>query len=297
MGTGNRRHEVGADDPRRDEARRLREEEGLSRSQLMKVFGVGNGTLSEWLRGTEVPEWTRRPRAKDDLREQAVELRRGGATVPEIAVALGVSKSSAYLWTRHMPLDATPEEAAARRSRHSKQVAEARWEPLNQARDDQHARIAAQEESWVGDLTGREVMLLGAVAYWCEGEKNKPWRPQQFRMRYINSDAHLILLFLRFLEGCGIDRAALTYRLSIHESADVEAATRWWSEVVGVPVGKFRRPTLKTHNPSTVRHNVGDPYRGCLVIFVPKSRELYWKVEGLMRGIADAMAQLEGGSM
>src|SRR3954467_11007487 len=113
------------EDPRREEARRLRREKGLSRSQLMKLFGVGNGALSEWLRGTEAPEWTRRPRAKDDLREQAVELRRGGATVPEIAGALRVSKPPAYLWTRHLPLDATPEEAAARRSRHSKQVAEA----------------------------------------------------------------------------------------------------------------------------------------------------------------------------
>jgi hypothetical protein len=149
----------------------------------------------------------------------------------------------------------------------------------------------------VGDLSRREVVLLGAVAYWCEGEKNKPWRPQQFRMQFINSDADLILLFLRFLEACEVDRAGLSYRLSIHESADVEAATRWWSEVVSVPADKFRRPTVKTHNPSTVRHNVGDPYRGCLVIFVPKSRELYWKVEGLMRGIAGATVGAEGGNM
>jgi transposase len=285
------------DDSRRAEARRLRTEENLSRSQLMKIFGVGNGTLSDWLRGTEPPEWTRRPRAKDELREQAVELRRGGATVPEIADALQVSKSSAYLWTRHLPLDATPAEAAARRSRHSKQVAEARWEPLNKDRDERRAQIGAREESWVGDLTTREIILVGAVAYWCEGEKTKPWRPQQFRMQFINSDADLIRLFLRFLALCGMDPADLTYRLSIHESADVEAATDWWSGVVGVPPGQFRRPTLKTHNPSTVRHNIGDPYRGCLVVFVPKSRELYWKVEGLMRGIAGAMARPAGGNM
>jgi transposase len=101
------------DDPRRAEARRLRAEEGLSRAQLMKVFGVGNGTLSDWLRGTEPPEWTRRPRAKDDLRERAVRLRREGATVPEIAEALSVSKSSAYLWTRDLPLDRAPAEGEA----------------------------------------------------------------------------------------------------------------------------------------------------------------------------------------
>lgn len=263
----------------------------------MKLFGVGNGTLSEWLRGTEPPEWTRRPRAKDDLRERAVELRRGGATVPEIAEALGVSKSSAYLWTRHLPLDATPEEAAARRSRQSKEIAEARWRPLNEARDEQRARIWAEQVVWISDLTDREVLLIGAVAYWCEGEKSKPWSPQRSRIQFINSDATLILLFLRFLKVCGIRRDGLAYRLSIHESADVEAATRWWSDVVGVPAEKFRRPTLKTHNPSTVRHNVGDPYRGCLVIFVPRSRELYWKVEGLMRGIADAVARIEGAKM
>lgn len=285
------------EDPRRAEAQRLRSEEGLSRSQLMSLFGVGNGTLSEWLRGVAPPEWTRRPRAKDDLRDQAVELRRGGATVPEIAETLGVSKSSAYLWTRHLPLDATPEEAAARRSRHSKQVAEARWEPLNQARDEARAHANAVQESWVGDLSEREVLLLGAVAYWCEGEKAKPWRPNSCQIQFINSDPDLVLLFLRYLEVCGLDRGELNYRLSIHESGDVEAAGRWWAEVVEVPVERFRRPTLKTHNPSTVRHNVGDPYRGCLVIRVPKSRELYWKTEGLMRGIASAAAGLVGGNM
>jgi transposase len=153
METNDRHDEKANEDPRRVEARRLRSEEGLSRSQIMKVFGVGNGTLSEWLRGVDPPEWTRRPRAKDEVREQAVELRRGGATVPEIAEALGVSKSSAYLWTRHLPLDASPEEAAARRSRHSKQVAEARWEPLNRARDSERAQINAMRESWVGELS------------------------------------------------------------------------------------------------------------------------------------------------
>ena len=275
-------------DPRRAEARRLRREEGLSRSQLMKRFGVGNGTLSEWLRGIEPPEWTRRARAKDDLHARAVELRRGGATVPEIAEALCVSKSSAYLWTRDVPLGGTPEEASVRRSRRSRQSAEARWEPLTRARDDERARIAARESSWVGELTEREVILIGAVAYWCEGQKAKPWRPQQFRMQFINSDAALIRLFLRFVEGCGIERHALGYRLSIHESADVMAAAQWWSEVIGVPAGQFRRPTLKAHNPSTVRHNVGDAYRGCLVVFVPGGRELYWRVEGWMQGIAGA---------
>src|SRR3954463_1576281 len=96
------------EDPRREEARRLRVDPGLSRSQLMKHFGVGNGTLGEWLRGLEPPEWTYRPNAKDSLRERAVELRGHGWSVPAISAELGVAKSTAYLWVKELPLDPTP---------------------------------------------------------------------------------------------------------------------------------------------------------------------------------------------
>lgn len=88
----------------------------------------------------------------------------------------------------------------------------------------------------------------------------------------------------------GEDRASLTYRVSIHDSADAEAAGRWWAEVLEVPFEIFRRPSLKTHKPSTNRRNVGDSYRGCLQIEVPTSRLLYWRIEGMMRGIAASPA-------
>jgi hypothetical protein len=42
----------------------------------MRRFGVGNSTLTEWLRGLDPPGWTQRPNAKDDLREMAIEMRR-----------------------------------------------------------------------------------------------------------------------------------------------------------------------------------------------------------------------------
>jgi hypothetical protein len=134
------------------------------------------------------------------------------------------------------------------------------------------------------------MLLVGAMAYWCEGAKAKPWRPHRCLVTFINSDPALIRVFLRFLELAGEDRQKLKYRIQIHESADVDAAGRWWADVAGVPFENFSRPTLKTHNPSSVRRNVGDPYRGCLTIRVPQSRDLFWRIEGLIGGIADAGA-------
>ncbi|MFI5493017.1 helix-turn-helix domain-containing protein [Actinoplanes sp. NPDC051859] len=287
----------GENDPRATEARRLRAETRMSIAQLREHFDVNRDTMAAWLWNEPVPEWTRRPNAKDELRAEAVTLREQGGTVPEIAVQLGVAKSTVYLWVRHLPLDETSERAQRRRREHSRRISETRWEPLRQKRDSERAATNREEAEWVGALSDREVRLLGAVAYWCEGGKAKPWRPNACHLSFINSDPSLVLLFVRFAELMGRDRADLTYRVSIHESADAEAAGRWWADVVGVPFDIFRRPTLKTHNPSTVRLNVGDAYRGCLGVEVPKSRQLYWRVEGMMRGIAAASGEGGGASM
>ena len=77
---------------------------GRSRREIKEILGIGsNETLNEALRGEPPPEWTRRPRAKDDSRARARELREQGLDYEEIAAALGVSKSSVSLWVRDMP--------------------------------------------------------------------------------------------------------------------------------------------------------------------------------------------------
>ncbi len=77
---------------------------GRSRREIKEILGItSNATLDRALRGEPPPEWTRRPRAKDDLHAQARQLREKGLDYEEIAGALGVSKSSVSLWVRDMP--------------------------------------------------------------------------------------------------------------------------------------------------------------------------------------------------
>jgi DNA-binding XRE family transcriptional regulator len=128
-------------DARKDEARRLRLETRMSLAQLRDHFGVSRETLTDWLDGLPNPEWTLRPQAKDELRAEAVELRKNGCSVPDIARRLGVAKSTAFLWTRHLPLDPTPEHAEARVRRHMEHMREVRWEPYRRERDANRAAI------------------------------------------------------------------------------------------------------------------------------------------------------------
>jgi hypothetical protein len=158
--------------------------------------------------------------------------------------------------------------------------ASAFWAVESPRREMRRQAISDRAAAEIGPLTDREILIAGAIAYWCEGTKDKPYRRPENRVAFINSDPRLILFFLRFLAVAGIERERICCRVSIHESADVAGAERFWRQVTGLPDDQFGRPTLKRHNPATVRKNTGGDYHGCLVITVRKALELYRQIEG-----------------
>jgi transcriptional regulator with XRE-family HTH domain len=248
-----------------------------SRREIKQILGVGNSTLDRVLRGMPPPSWTRRPRAKDEVRARARELRVRGYTYTEIAAELGASKSSVSLWTRDLPRVGRSSYEEIRK-RHAEGVSRY-WQAESLRRAARRQAVSEAAAIEIGPLDDREILIAGAIAYWCEGSKSKPHRLSE-QMAFINSDPHLIGFFLRFLAVAGVTRDRLICRIYIHESADVSAAQKFWLEVTGLPESQFRQPTLKRHNPQTVRKNTGANYHGCLVIKVRHSAELYRQVEG-----------------
>jgi hypothetical protein len=249
----------------------------------MKHFGVGSATLTDWLRGVSPPEWTRRPNAKDDLRSQALELRVQGWSVNDLAMKLGVAKSTAYTWVKHIPLDPNAERARAKQE-HAALMVAGRWDEHRRERDRSQAENHAGVADEIGELSDRELLLVGAAIYWCEGAKSKPWRRLD-RLTFINSDPGLLRLFLRFLALHGRAKDSVNYRVHIHETADAGAADDWWARELDLPRERFQGPTIKKNLPGTRRMNTGADYHGCLVITVSQSRELYWRVEGVMAAL------------
>jgi transposase len=261
---------------------------GKSRREIKEILGIGNSTLDPALRGEPPPLWTSRPRAKDEQRDKARALRAGGATYDEIAAELGVSKGSVSLWVRDMPRAGrlSREEIGQRKAARLAAYWEAGRADREAARQD--VRDAASRR--VGALSDREILVAGAIAYWCEGSKSKPYERRE-KVAFVNSDPRLIIFFLQFLLVAGVAADRLICRLLIHESADVEAAQQFWQELTRLPASQFRRPTLKRHNPKTIRRNTGDTYRGCLVINVCRSTELYRQIEGWAAAAMAASAQ------
>lgn len=264
-------------DQRREQAIALRRA-GKSVRQIKQIMGpIGNRALSDALRGEPPPEWTRRPNAKDDLRARARAFRLQGLGYEEIVAQLGVSKSSVSLWVRDLPRPArvAPEECAKRAAERMRRY----WTAERPVRAARRAAASAAAAASIRGLTDREILIAGAVAYWCEGTKNKPHRRAD-RVSFANSDPELISLFLLFLDTAGVSRSDLVFRLQIHETANVESAERFWLTLTEARKEQFRKTYLKRHNPLTTRKNTGDGYHGCLRLDVRQSRELYRKIEG-----------------
>jgi transposase-like protein len=254
-------------------------QEGKSRREIKQILGIGsNETLCKALRGVPPPPWTLRPRAKDDRHAQARELRAQGHTYNEIAAELGVSKGSVSLWVRDLPRPGRLSYEECRR-RNAEGVA-SYWQAERAIREARWRDVSENAAAQIGALSNREILIAGAIAYWCEGSKNKPYRRPSNRVVFINSDPDLIVFFLRFLAVAGVEPGRLICQLHIHQSADVESAQRYWQAVTGVSPEQFRRPLLKLHNPRTVRKNTGDLYHGCLRVEVRRSAEIYRQIEG-----------------
>ena len=264
--------------------------EGHSRKEIAAALGfkTGGRTLSTWLKDIPAPEWTKRPRAKDDLRDRAIEMRLQGMSYKQIQEVLGVSKSSLSLWLRDVFLsDDQKEELARRMNENGRRRAEAN-RALRVART---AQIARQTAEQIPSVAESELFVAGVVAYRAEGSKQKAW-DASCQAAFANSDPKMIVLFLRFLELLGYRKEDLTFSLAIHESGDEKRALRFWSNVIDIPVSSFMKTTFKRHNPKTVRKNTREAYHGCLTVRVRKSTDLNRRLDGWFQAIVSKLPRV-----
>lgn len=258
---------------------------GLSRRQIRDRLHVDNNDLlNRLLEGEPPPEWTRHPNAKDDLRARARDLRLQGWTYDRIQAELGCSKSSISLWVRDLP---KPERK--RSQAESAAIARRGWEEKLRIRDEERQQTKDAAKQSIGDLSTRELFLVGVGLYWAEGSKDKPYDRREV-VTFVNSDPGMIQVYLAWLDLLGIERERLRFNVMIHENADVAGAERYWADLVGAD-STFNKTTLKKHNPRTVRKNVGDSYRGCLVIKVLRGADLYRRIEGSWYGIVESVRE------
>ena len=164
---------------------------------------------------------------KVEERERARALRAQAWTLEEIAVELGVARSTVSLWVRDVDFEPRPRNRG---------TGVTRPHPLHLARLADIATARTEAEEWIGTLSDRELLLAGLTLYAGEGFKTR-------MVGMANSDPRIMAFFCTWLRRhWAIDEQRLMARLYLHEGLDLAGAVEFWSMTTGIPVDRFTAP-------------------------------------------------------
>jgi len=178
-------------------------------------------------------------RGKLAERRQARQLRRTGLPLSEIALRVGVSKSSVSLWVRDVEFEPRPPVTRGRRRAPN---------ALQRRKQAEIDRLVEEGRSRIGRLSEREFLVAGVALYAGEGSK------RDGAVKFANTDPRMVAFYCawlrRFFE---IDEARLRVRLYLHEGLDLAASIAFWSALTSIPPSQFLKPYRAAPDPTIRR--------------------------------------------
>lgn len=219
-------------------------------------------------------------------RDEAIQLRRSGATYETVLQRFGMAKSTLWRWLKAEGMVETQPQRLTELKRMAQKKGAATVKAARLARTQAIVEQARQE---VGLLTLRELWLMGVVLYWGEGAKQKPGNVSA-SVTFANSDPRACRLFLDWLKQiCGIGKDQLIFEIYLHETANAQRARAYWAQQLEITIEQLTRVRWKRHRPATRRTNVGDSYYGLMRIKVRRSTALNRRITGWILGICDSL--------
>lgn len=222
--------------------------------------------------------------AKSVEKIEAIKLRNNGESIKSIAKKLGVSVGSASVWCRNVTLTRdqlrTLEKNAhdpnyGRRLQNSQ-----RQRKLKEFKIESLLNLGEKE---IGELTKRELFLVGIALYWAEGFK------KDTQVGFANSNSEMINLYLRWLyECCDVKKDDLIVRITVNishkdRSKEIE---EYWSNTTKIPMEQFRKPFYQQFKWKKIYENPNE-YYGVLRIKVRRSTDFLRKIHGWIKGLGN----------
>lgn len=191
-------------------------------------------------------------------KERALQLRKEGYSLKEIAKRVRVVKSTVSLWVRNVDLDDRAKTRLLTKISVGQLVGgESRRRKVQRIMK-LHYREASRALHGLrlDDVSSK---LLCAMIYWCEGGKN-----HYQGIRFTNSDPKLIRTFLFLLrKSFKADERKFRACIYLHAYHDAAAQLDFWSKITNIKKAQFIKPYQKANTGKRIREG----YQGCVSIY------------------------------
>lgn len=215
-------------------------------------------------------------------------MRKMGESIGSIKLKLGVSKSSVSLWCSDIELTTEQRDCLIESDRRGGAIGRAKASiSIRKERLNRMSKYMVKGRKMVGQMSNRDLFLVGIALYWAEGDKKNR------RLKFTNSDPEMIKIWIKWLKEClKVPRDDIYCYLGINQLhlKRVEIVEKYWSDVSGIPLENFRKVSLKKVNALKIYEN-SEEHFGTLNIRVKRSTNLNYLVLGLIAGLGQDEAK------
>ena len=184
--------------------------------------------------------------AKIKEKQKAIALRKQGLSYDEILKKVSVSKASLYLWLHDIELSVKQRKRLADKwviGQHKGAEAQ-RKKRINITKE-----IKEQAKSEIGNITKRDLWMIGIALHWAEGSKEKEENGvvRSSLVELGNTDPRLIKVFLKWLFiVCNVSRSEIGFRIYLHKNSTqrLNEVQKYWANVTGFHKNYFQNLLL-----------------------------------------------------
>jgi len=214
---------------------------------------------------------------KEQEKNFAIELRKKGWSMGEIARKINVSKGSVSLWVGKIHLTSQQRKTLSLKG-HTKEAIENR---RTSRLKNEHAKrevVVNAARSQIKKISEKELWLLGVMLYWAEGRKTG-----RGMVQFSNSDPEMIKIMMAFFRKiCRVPEGKFRGAIHIHPHLDHKKAEKYWSGITGIPLSQFYKTYRKMNVAS--KHKRDNLPLGTFDIYIC-STELFLTIFGWVQGV------------
>jgi hypothetical protein len=218
--------------------------------------------------------------AKIEEKKKAIELRKQGESIKQIAKQVGISRGTASLWCSNIFLTDTQKSLLHQRMIIGGKVGRMKGRDANVTK--RKNNIATQEKHAkviLGNLTDRDITMLGLGLYWGEGSKKN-----ERRFIFTNSDSNIIQCMIRWLQIIGVSKNEIVGQIYINEQHKdrIKIVEKHWIQKLHIRKEQLRKSVMN-RTPHKKYYENKNEYFGTFRLMVKKSTTLQYLTLELLK--------------